>query len=73
MWQIDREASGIQKICFPKSNMSGFLRKCHFLSPGGPQKKLGDIFSCKIKNNWGPLSSLFLIWAIKMHFLSIYS
>ena len=46
---VSREASGIREICVSKSDMSGFLRKCHFLSPGGPQKKLGDIISCKIK------------------------
>ena len=59
-----RDVSVVQGICVVKSNTGGFLRKCHFLSPGGPLKKLVDIFSCKSKNNLGPLSSLFSILAI---------
>ena len=63
---------GFKKICVSKSDTSGFLRKCHFLSPGGPRKGWGTYFHVKSKNNWGPFSSLFSILAIKMHFWPIY-
>lgn len=44
-----QDVSVVRGMCFVKSNTSVFFRKCHFLSPGGPQKGLGDIFLCKIK------------------------
>ena len=44
-----QDVSVVQGICVVKSNTGGFLRKCHFHSPGWAQKKLGDIFSGKIK------------------------
>ena len=43
-----------------------------FSALGPPRKSWGTYFHVKSKNNWGPLSSLFLILAIKMHFLPIY-
>ena len=37
---------------------------------GAPRKSWGT--HLKLKNNWGPLSKLFPILAIKMHFIPIY-
>ena len=49
-----------------------FFEKMSFSQPRGPPEKVGGpIFCVKSKNNWGPLSSLFLILAIKMHFWPI--
>ena len=39
-----------------------------FSALGPPRKSWGTYFHVKLKNNWGPLSSLFSILAIKMHF-----
>ena len=43
-----------------------------FSDQGFPRKSWGTYLHVKLKNNWGSLSSLFLILAIKMHFLPIY-
>ena len=43
-----------------------------FSALGPPRKSWGTYFHVKSKNNWGPLSSLFSILAIKMHFWPIY-
>ena len=43
-----------------------------FSAMGAPRKSWGTYFHVKSKNNWGPLSSLFSILAIKMHFWPIY-
>ena len=44
-----------------------------FSALGPPRKSWGTYFHVKLKNNWGPLSSLFSILAIKMHFWPFYS
>ena len=49
-----------------------FWENVIFSAQGVPRKSWGTYFHVKLKNNWGPLSSLFLILAIKMHFLPIY-
>ena len=54
-------------------NQAKFRDNILFLAQGPPRKSWGTYFHVKSKNNWGPLSSLFLILAIKMHFLPIYS
>ena len=43
-----------------------------FSALGPPRKSWGTYFHVKLKNNWGPLSSLFLILAIKVHFLPFF-
>ena len=43
-----------------------------FSALGPPRKSWGTYFYVKSKNKWGPLSSLFSILAIKMHFLSFF-
>ena len=50
-----------------------FLENVIFSAQEVPRKSWGTYFHVKLKNNWGPLSSLFLILAIKMHFWPFYS
>ena len=54
-------------------NQAKFRDNILFSAQGPPRKSWGTYFHVKSKNNWGPLSSLFSILAIKMHFWPFYS
>ena len=62
---------GVRKYVSPNQTCPVFRENVIFSAPGGLRKSWGTYFNVKSKNNWGPLSSLFSILAIKMHFLPI--
>ena len=58
--------------CQPNQRGPVFWENVIFSAQGAPRKSWGTYFYVKSKNKWGPLSSLFLILAIKMHFLPFF-
>ena len=63
---------GFRKYVSPNQTCPVFWENVIFSAQGAPRKSWGTYFHVKLKNNWGPLSSLFSILAIKMHFLPFY-
>ena len=64
---------GFRKYVSPNQTRPVFWENVIFSAQGAPRKSWGTYFYVKSKNNWGPLSSLFSILAIKMHFWPFYS